>query len=141
MIDGIFQIFSSEVFFENWVKSFWKNSYFLVYWEKRLQNGSEIWLSGFMANWSSDSLLWNHCRPPARPSVRPSVTKFFQDWIISFFWYCTWWLTMISSDWWSQVFEKKKLLVRIWARWGLKLGFLPFSQVWLISFPWNWIQR
>ena len=20
-----------------------------------------------------------------------SVTKFFQDWIISFFWYCTWW--------------------------------------------------
>ena len=137
MIDGIFQIFSSEVFFENWVKSFWKNSYFLVYWAKRLQNGSEIWLSGFMANWSSDSLLWNHCRPP----VRPSVTKFFQDWIISFFWYCTWWLTMISSDWWSHVFEKKKLSVRIWARWGLKLGFLPFSQVWLISFPWNWIQR
>ena len=136
-MDGIFQIFSSEIFFENWVKSFWKNSYFLVYWAKRLQNGSEIWLSGFMANWSSDSLLWNHCRPP----VRLSVTKFFQDWIISFFWYCTWWLTMISSDWWSQVFEEKKLLVRIWARWGLKLGFLPFSQVWLISFPWNWIQR
>ena len=23
---------------------------------------------------------------------------------------------------------------------GPKLGFLPFSQVWFISFPWNWIQ-
>ena len=27
---------------------------------------------------------------PVRLSVHPSVTKFFQDLIISFFWYCTW---------------------------------------------------
>ena len=39
--------------------------------------------------------LWSVC-----PSARPSVTKFSQDWIISFFWYCPWWwLTIISSDW------------------------------------------
>ena len=25
------------------------------------------------------------------PSVCPSVTNFSQNWIISFFWYCTWW--------------------------------------------------
>ena len=140
MIDGIFQIFSSEVFFENWVKSFWKNSYFLVYWAKRLQNGSEIWLSGFMANWSSDSLLWNHCRPPARPSVRPSLNFFkieslvFSDIVLDDWpWY------LVTDE--ARFLKKKILLVRIWARWGLKLGFLPFSQVWLISFPWNWIQR
>ena len=42
------------------------------------------------------------------PSVLPSVTKLSQDWIISFFWYCAWWLlTIISSDWRSQIFEKK----------------------------------
>ena len=35
-----------------------------------------------------------------------------QDWIISFFWYYTWWLlTMISSGWRSQIFEGKKKLV------------------------------
>ena len=42
-----------------------------------------------------------------RLSVRPSFTKCSKDWIISFFWYCTWWLlTMISSDWRRQIFEK-----------------------------------
>ena len=57
-----------------------------------------------------------------RPSARPSVTKFSQDWIISFF-YCTWWwLTIISSDWWSQILKKKKKLAgRIWAKWT-KIG-------------------
>ena len=35
--------------------------------------------------------LWNHCRPCFYPFVRPSVTKFSQDWVISFFWYCPWW--------------------------------------------------
>ena len=32
--------------------------------------------------------------PPVRPSLLPSVTKFSQDWIISFSWYCTQQLTM-----------------------------------------------
>ena len=42
-------------------------------------------------------------------SVRPSVTKFSQDWFISFLWYFTWWhLTLISSDWRRQIFEEKK---------------------------------
>ena len=62
-------------------------------------------------------------RLSVRPSVRPSVTK-------SFFWYCTWWyLTMISSDWQSQVFEKKNLT----AKSGPKSGFLSFSWVWIIK--------
>ena len=55
-----------------------------------------------------DIVQWNHYRASVRPSVRLSVTKLSQDWFISFFWYCTWWsLTMISSDWRSQIFEKK----------------------------------
>ena len=29
--------------------------------------------------------------PLVRLSVCPSVTTFFHDWIISFFWYCAWW--------------------------------------------------
>ena len=42
-------------------------------------------------------------------SVCLSVTKFSQDWIISFFWSCTWsQLTMISIDWRNQILEKKK---------------------------------
>ena len=47
--------------------------------------------------------------PPSVPlSVCPSVTKFSQDWINSFFLYCTWWqLTMISSDWRNQIFKNK----------------------------------
>ena len=71
-----------------------------------------------------------------RLPVRPSVTKSSQDWIISFFWYCTWWsLTMIPSDWRSQIFlVKKKRRSEFGSKLGPKLGFLPFSQVWLISF-------
>ena len=38
-----------------------------------------------------DIILWNHYRASVRPSVRLSVTKLSQDWVISFFWYCTWW--------------------------------------------------
>ena len=60
-----------------------------------------------------DSVLWNHTCLFVRPSVRlsicpslcPSFSKFSQDFIISFFWYCTWWqLIMISSGWRSQMF-------------------------------------
>ena len=75
-----------------------------------------------------------------RLPVRPSVTKFSQDWIISFFWYCTWWsLTMIPSDWRSQIFKKKKkkMAVRIWVKWakiGPETRFVAISQVWFISF-------
>ena len=66
-----------------------------------------------------DIVLCNHSRPFVRPSVRLSVTKLSQDWVISFFWYCTWWqLTMIASDWGSQIFEKKILAARIWAKWA-----------------------
>lgn len=33
-----------------------------------------------------DSVLWNHSRPSVTPPVlRLSITKFSQDWIISFF--------------------------------------------------------
>ena len=38
-----------------------------------------------------DMTLWNHSRPSVRPSVRLFVTKLSQDWVISFFWYSTWW--------------------------------------------------
>ena len=81
------------------------------------------------------------------PSVRPSVTKFTQDWIISFFLilymmiadHDVWWLT--EPDFW-----KKKQ--KNWQpEFGLngsksdsKLVFLRFLQVWFISFPWNCIQ-
>ena len=58
-------------------------------------------------------------------SVCPSVRlfcKFSQDWIISSFWYYTWGeLTMISSDWCSQIFEKKVLVARIWSK-GVKIA-------------------
>ena len=37
------------------------------------------------------SVLWIHSRPSVLLCIRPSVTKFSQDWIISFFWYCTRW--------------------------------------------------
>ena len=77
-----------------------------------------------------------------RPSARPSVTKFSQDWIISFF-YCTWWwLTIISSDWWSQILKKKKNWQAEFGpngpKSGPKLGVFSFSQIWSISFCWNW---
>ena len=38
-----------------------------------------------------DTTLWNHSRSSVRPSVRLFVTKLSQDWVISFFWYSTWW--------------------------------------------------
>ena len=51
-------------------------------------------------------------------SLRPSLTKFSQDWILRFFWYCTWWqVTVISNDWRSQIVEKKKA-AQIWAQWA-----------------------
>ena len=50
---------------------------------------------------------------------------------------------MVSSDWPSQIFEKKNW----WSEFGPngpksgpKLDFLPISQVWFISFSWNRIQ-
>ena len=47
-----------------------------------------------------------------RLSICSSVSKF---WIISFFWYCTWWqLTMTSSDWWSHTFEE----IKWWPKFG-----------------------
>ena len=50
------------------------------------------------------------------PSVRPSLS-FLMIGSLVFFWYCAWWqLTMISSDWRSQIFEKK-LAAQIWAKW------------------------
>ena len=82
--------------------------------------------------------------PSVRPSFRPSVSKFSQDWIISFIWYCAWWyLTIVSSDWRSQIFEKKIIFFcdpNLGP--GPKWDFSSFSWVWIriISFPWNWIQ-
>ena len=81
--------------------------------------------------------------PSVRPSFRPSVSKFSQDWIISFIWYCAWWyLTIVSSDWRSQIFEKKKFFCDPNLGPGPKWDFSSFSWVWIriISFPWNWIQ-
>ena len=80
--------------------------------------------------------------PSVRPSFRPSVSKFSQDWIISFIWYCAWWyLTIVSSDWRSQIFEKKFFCDPNLGP-GPKWDFSSFSWVWIriISFPWNWIQ-
>ena len=54
------------------------------------------------------TLVRLYIRSSVYPSVRPSVTKFSQDWIISFFWHCTWrYRTMISIYWRSQILEKK----------------------------------
>ena len=50
---------------------------------------------------------------------------------------------MISSDWRSQIFEKKISRPEFRPNGpnsGPKLGFMPFYQVWFISFPWNCIQ-
>ena len=42
-----------------------------------------------------------------RLSVCLTITKLSQEWIISFFWYCTWWwLTMLYSDWRGHIVEK-----------------------------------
>ena len=71
----------------------------------------------------------------ARLSVHLPVTKFSKNWIISFWWL----LTMIFSDWQSQIFENKI--------WRPKFGpngpksdqndfFLPFYWVWIV-----WFQR
>ena len=52
---------------------------------------------------------------PVCLSVRPSLSFLKIRWLV-FFWYCTWWkLTLISSDWRSQIFEKK-LAAQIWAQ-------------------------
>ena len=73
-------------------------------------------------------------------SVRPPLrmSKFSQDWIISFSWYFTWWyLTMISSDWRSQIFEKKFWRPEFQSsapKSGPKSFFLPFSWVWIRRF-------
>ena len=75
-----------------------------------------------------DARLWN----PSRPSVRPSVIKFSQDWIISFSWYCTLYLlTTISSDWQIQIVEKKW-----WPEFGAK-G--PKSGSKWVSSPSYWV--
>ena len=67
-------------------------------------------------------------------SVCLSVTKFSQDWILSFFLTL---YTMIAEH------DEARFLKKIWRpqfgsselKLGLKLGFLSFSQVWFISFP------
>ena len=84
--------------------------------------------------------LWS-----ASPSARPSFTKLSENWIISFFLilymmiadHDIYWLT--DPDSW-----KKNLVAQIWDKWA-KIRpktrfFLPFSQVWFISFPGNYIQ-
>ena len=45
---------------------------------------STYWMLGFTRTASYEIRL-------VRPSVCPSVIKFYQDWIVSFFWYCTCW--------------------------------------------------
>ena len=50
---------------------------------------------------------------------------------------------MVSSDWPSHIFEKKNWLPEFGPngpKSGPKLDFLPISQVWFISFPWDLIQ-
>ena len=51
--------------------------------------------------------------------------------------YCTWWqLIIVSSDWWSQIIFKNKNNTGNpnVDPFGPKLGVLPFSQIWFISF-------
>ena len=50
---------------------------------------------------------------------------------------------MISSDWQSQIFEKRNCRLEFGSnepKSGPKWGFLSFWWVWIISFPWNCIQ-
>ena len=78
------------------------------------------------------------------PSVFPSDTKFYQNWIISF---CDIvhddsWLWYLVTEEARFLKKKKKLVARIWTKWaksGPKLVFLPFSQIWFISLPGNCI--
>ena len=88
----------------------------MVVWQCPLKS---LWPLCLPVHWS---IHWSICR---------SVTKFSEDWIISFFWYCTWLsLTMISSDWRSQISEEKFYHPKF----VLETRFLPFSQVWCIRF-------
>ena len=85
-----------------------------------LTNKCSCWTLDFGRTASMKSLLPS-VRQSVRLSDRPSVSKFSQDWIISFIWYCAWWyLTIVlSSDWRSQIFEKKKnffFATQIWAQ-------------------------
>ena len=110
-----------------------------------LTNKCSCWTLDFGRTASMKSLLPS-VRQSVRLSDRPSVSKFSQDWIISFIWYCAWWyLTIVlSSDWRSQIFEKKKKFFFYDPNLGPgpKWDFSSFSWVWIriISFPWNWIQ-
>ena len=77
------------------------------------------------------------------PSVRMSVTTFSQDWIISFFLILYMMIAMISSDWRSQIFEKKKLAARNWAKWAKirpETSFFAIFSSLLISFSSNYVQ-
>ena len=88
------------------------------------------------------TLVRLYIRSSVYPSVRPSVTKFSQDWIISFFWYAHY------DSWpWYLVTDKARLKKKWRPQFGPnrlnsapKLGFLPLAQVWFISFPWYCIQ-
>ena len=64
---------------------------FFLFHGKVLLNYSNFERSTLVGQRNSTLVLWNHSRPSVCLSVCPSVIKFSQDWIISFFWYCTWW--------------------------------------------------
>ena len=81
-------------------------------------------------------------------SVCPSVTKFSQNWIIRSLDH---WIIfdIVHNSWpWYLVTDEARFLKKIWppefgpnrTKSGPKWGFLPFSWVWIISFPWNCIQ-
>ena len=65
------------------------------------------------------------------PSVRLSV-KFSQDWIISSFWYCTWW-AMISSDSWPWYLATWYLKKIGGPNWGQFSRFCKFEVAYNVS--------
>ena len=79
---------SAIVFFSySWYLFFWQNCLMMItsgfFWQ------SESLLCGCYWTLDVSQIAYNEITLISL-SVRPSVTKFSQDWIIRFYWYCTW---------------------------------------------------
>ena len=109
--------------------------------ERALASSSLHWVTAeILFYFERLTLVW--WRPmKSLSSICPSVTKFSQDWIISFF-------DIVRDDSWPWYLvtdgarlSKKGLVAQIWAKWSPETRFfLPFSQVCLISFLLNCIR-
>ena len=99
-------------------QSTYTSSRFVYYFWSQIRSKTTILAFGSLV--LVDSVLWNYSRPSVWPFLCPSVHPSLCP-SLSFLKIGSLFFFLITNDWRSQIFEKKKLMARMWAEWA-KIG-------------------